>query len=98
MAITCQGKIIYVDADANGLNNSTSWQNVYKFLQDALADVNSAERPVEIRVTAGVYKPDGYSTEPNGAIDRAMSFRLISGVTIKGGYAGLSELDKAGLL
>jgi hypothetical protein len=86
-------KIIYVDDDANGLNNGTSWTNAYKFLQGALADANSAVKPVEIRVAAGIYKPDRSSAEPNGTGDRQATFRLVNGVTIKGGYAGFGTLD-----
>jgi predicted outer membrane repeat protein len=86
-------KVIYVDDDANGLNNGTSWQNAYKFLQGALADANSAVKPVEIRVAAGIYKPDRSSAEPNGTGDRQATFRLVNGVTIKGGYAGFGEAD-----
>ncbi|MCX5638404.1 MAG: hypothetical protein NTX52_12040, partial [Planctomycetota bacterium] len=84
-------KIIYVDDDANGLNNGTSWQNAYKFLQDALADANSAVKPVEIRVAEGIYKPDGGANQTPG--DRKASFWLINGVTLKGGYAGFGEPD-----
>jgi hypothetical protein len=80
-------KIIYVDADANGLNNGSGWADAYNYLQDALADVNSEQKPVEIRVAAGVYKPDRSSAEPNGIGDRKATFQLINGVTIKGGYA-----------
>ena len=42
------GKIIYVDDDAAGANNGTSWKNAYIYLQDSLADANSAEKPVEM--------------------------------------------------
>ena len=52
------GKIIYVDADATGLNDGSSWQNAYNYLQDALANAKSATKPVEIRVAQGIYKPD----------------------------------------
>ena len=52
------GKIIYVDADAIGLNNGSSWTNAYNYLQDALTDANSSPKPVEIRAAQGTYKPD----------------------------------------
>ena len=52
------GKIIYVDDDAAGANDGSSWQNAYIYLQDALADANSSVKPVEIRVAQGIYKQD----------------------------------------
>jgi len=82
------GKIIYVDADANGLNNGSSWENAYRFLQDALADANASDKPVEIWVAEGIYTPDSNSADPNGTGDREATFQLINGVTLKGGYAG----------
>ncbi len=86
-------KIIYVDADANGLNNGLNWADAYNYLQDALADAKSAQKPVEICVAAGIYKPDRSSAEPNGTGDRKATFQLINGVTIKGGYAGFGKPD-----
>jgi predicted outer membrane repeat protein len=85
------GKIIYVDDDANGLNDGASWENAYKFLQDALADANSSAKPVEIRVAQGVYTPDSNSVEPNGSGKRGATFQLINGVTLKGGYGGFGQ-------
>ncbi|MCJ7777537.1 MAG: hypothetical protein MUP16_04400, partial [Sedimentisphaerales bacterium] len=84
-------RIIYVDADANGLNNGSSWQDAYNHLQDALAGANSAEKPLEIRVTQGIYKPDQGTGITAG--DRTAAFQLINGVTMKGGYAGFGEPD-----
>ena len=69
------GRIIYVDADANGLNDGTSWVNAYKYLQDALADANSSTKPVEIRVAQGIYRPDRSWDEPNGSGDREATDR-----------------------
>jgi hypothetical protein len=84
-------RIIYVDADATGANNGSSWESAYKFLQDGLADANSSAKPVEIRVAQGIYKPDkGTGITPG---DRMATFQLINGVTIKGGYAGFGEPD-----
>ena len=86
-----QGRIIYVDDDANGLNDGTSWENAYKFLQDALADANSVDKPVEIWVAQGTYRPDEDTLHPGGTGNRESAFQLINGVTIKGGYAGFGE-------
>jgi hypothetical protein len=83
-------KIIYVDADANGLNDGTSWVNAYKFLQDALADANDSPKPVEIRVAQGIYKPDQGGNKTPG--DRTASFQLKNEVALKGGYAGFGEI------
>ncbi|MCX5638154.1 MAG: hypothetical protein NTX52_10765 [Planctomycetota bacterium] len=92
-AIPCQAKIIYVDADANGLNDGSSWQNAYNYLQNALDNANSSLKPIEIRVAQGIYRPDRSSAEPNGSSDRTATFQLINGVTLKGGYAGFGEPD-----
>jgi putative hemolysin len=87
----CPGRIIYVDDDANGLNNGSNWQNAYNFLQDALADANASPKPVEIRIAQGTYKPDqGVGIIPG---DRKATFQLINGVTLKGGYVGFGESD-----
>jgi predicted outer membrane repeat protein len=70
--------VIYVDRDATGLNNGTSWKNAYTDLQSALA----VEPPaVEIWVAEGVYKP-------TTGTDRRISFDLETGVAIYGGFAG----------
>ena len=78
--------VIYVDADAAGANNGSSWTDAYNYLQDALADANSSASPLEIRVGEGVYKPDRGAGRTPG--DVTATFRLINGVTLKGGYAG----------
>ena len=86
-------KTIYVDGRAGGANNGMMWATAYKFLQDALTDADSSEKPVEIRVAQGVYQPDRRAAEPNSTGDRMATFRLINGVTIQGGYAGLGHQD-----
>ncbi len=85
---TAAGQIIYVDADANGLNNGSSWTDAYNYLQDALAAASSGD---EIWVAEGIYKPDqGIGITPG---DRDATFQLINGVSIKGGYAGYGQPD-----
>jgi parallel beta-helix repeat protein/predicted outer membrane repeat protein len=84
-------QIIYVDADATGANDGSSWADAYNFLQDALADANASAKPIDIRVAQGVYKPDqGAGITPG---DRTATFQLIRGVALKGGYTGFGEKD-----
>ncbi len=85
--------VIFVDGHAPGANDGSSWQNAYNYLQDALADANSSTKPVEIRVAEGTYKPDENSLHPGGTGAREATFQLISGVSIKGGYAGFGQPD-----
>ncbi|MFH1719365.1 MAG: GLUG motif-containing protein, partial [Planctomycetota bacterium] len=87
------GKVIYVDDDAAGANDGTSWANAYVYLQEALADAAFAQKPVEIRVAQGTYRPNqGLVAIPE--FDwRTTTFQLINGVTVKGGYAGPAEPD-----
>ena len=86
---TASGKIIYVDDGATGANDGTSWANGYRYLQDALADANSSDKPVEIRVAQGIYRPDQGKDQTPG--DREATFQLVNGVALKGGYAGFGE-------
>lgn len=87
----CPKRIIYVDDDANGLNDGSSWLNAYNFLQGALADANSSPKLVEIRVAQGIYRPDRGAGISRG--ERKTTFQLKNGVTIKGGYAGFNKPD-----
>jgi len=84
-------KIIYVDTDAIGANDGASWENAYNFLQNALAAAEIANKPVEIRVGQGIYKPDQGGGQTPG--DRESTFQLINGVSLKGGFAGLGQPD-----
>lgn len=95
MCTAAVGKIIYVDDDAVGSNDGSSWADAYPCLQNALMGVQPED---EIRVAQGVYKPDrqlmtGRATRIMASGDRTVAFKLIGGVTIKGGYAGLSRTD-----
>jgi len=75
--------ILYVDAHAHGANDGSSWANALLSLQDALA---RAGLGAEIRVAQGAYTPDRGLGITRG--DRAATFRLSSGLTLRGGYAG----------
>ncbi|MHC4676148.1 MAG: S8 family serine peptidase, partial [Planctomycetota bacterium] len=79
--------VLFIDADANGANDGTSWTDAFNQLQDVISLAAGAPRAVdEIRVANGVYKPDWGSGVTLG--DRLAVFQLISGVAICGGYAG----------
>ncbi len=78
-------RIIYVNDDATGANNGSSWADAYTSLQSALAAATSGD---QIWVAAGVYKP-------TAGTDRNVAFTLKSGVEIYGGFAGTeSSLDE----
>jgi hypothetical protein len=87
-SVTFAGQIIFVDAHAIGANNGATWADAYNHLQDALGAASSGD---EIRVAQGVYKPDQGGGNIPG--DETATFQLISGVTLKGGYAGSGEPD-----
>ena len=86
-------KTIYVDDDAAGLNNGTSWIDAYTYLQEALNDAKFADKPVEIRVAQGTYRPNGDLMAIPEFNWRTTTFQLINGVTLRGGYAGLGAPD-----
>ena len=81
----------YVQADANSLAaDGTSWQTALAFLQDAMMLAVEGD---EIRVAQGTYRPGDFALSDRPGLGREETFALASGVTIKGGYAGLGEPD-----
>ncbi len=77
----------YVDDDGVPDNCCTSWDDACRELQTALSLAESGD---QIRVAAGVYKPDYDIPAGQHTGDRAATFQLISGVALRGGYLGLS--------
>ncbi|WP_298418418.1 choice-of-anchor Q domain-containing protein [uncultured Kordia sp.] len=80
---------LFVNGNATGLNDGSSWTNAYTSLQDALATVNAGE---EIWVASGTYKAS--------TTDRTQSFTVNNDdVKLYGGFAGtetsLSQRDIA---
>jgi hypothetical protein len=74
---------IYVNSNATGSNNGTSWADAYTNLQTAIdAAVASIN---EIWVAAGTYKPNGTA--------RTSSFLMKSNIKIYGGFNG-SEITR----
>jgi parallel beta-helix repeat protein/predicted outer membrane repeat protein len=79
--------ILFVDSDAPGVNNGSSWYGAYTDLQLALSVAAINPQVEQIIIAQGIHNPAG----PSG--DRKATFQLVNGVAIKGGYAGLGEPD-----
>jgi len=87
---TAQARIIYVDDDAAGANDGSSWTDAYQYLGYALDNASSGD---DIHVAQGTYRPsEGYVAVPDFNW-RTTTFQLKNGVTLKGGYAGYGEPD-----
>lgn len=71
-------QVVYVDADATGTSDGTSWADAYT---DLAAAVVASEAGAEIWVAEGVYMP----TDDD---DRTATFQLKSGVALYGGFDG----------
>jgi len=76
--------IIYVDADATGAGNGTSWADAFTNLQPALEAATAGDH---IWVAAGIYTP---TIEYGGTGDRYRSFQMKNGVAIYGGFDPLT--------
>ena len=68
----------YVDVDASGENNGTSWVNAYTDLQDALRQAGPGDN---LFVAGGIYTP-------TTGTSRAATFSLPREVSMYGGFAG----------
>jgi hypothetical protein len=71
---------IYVDADATGANNGTSWEDAYTDLQPAL---DGAVIGDQIWVAEGTYTP---TLEFSPGDPRSATFQLKNGVALYGGF------------
>ena len=47
------GKIIYVDDDAAGANDGSSWQNAYTCFQDVITETNNISGEIPVKVASG---------------------------------------------
>ena len=85
------GRTIYVDDDAAGAQDGTSWASAFADLQDALAVAKVGD---EIRVAQGVYRPAHLAHWPYpSSAEYEASFRLVDGTAVLGGFAGLTGAD-----
>ena len=72
---------IFVDANANGENNGSSWDNAYTRLQDALANAEGGD---QVWIADGTYRPTTGS-------ERGATFTIPDDVKVYGGFAGGEE-------
>jgi len=82
------GRTIYVDDDALGAQDGSSWASAFRYLRDALVAASAGD---EIWVAQGLYRPDQGAQVVEGST--GASFLLVDGVAIKGGFAGLMGAD-----
>jgi hypothetical protein len=82
LAAPASAGVIYVDVDAVGTGDGSSWADAFTDLQDGLAVAVSGD---QLWVAAGSYKPTAGS-------DRQASFQLVNGLSIYGGFDG-TETD-----
>jgi len=75
--------ILYVDVNAMGVNNGTSWANAFSSIQSAL-DITYSDD--QIWVAKGTYKPSSAYDLTNTS--RYYHFRMKDEVEIYGGFAG----------
>lgn len=68
---------VYVNVNATGANNGTTWADAYTNLETALTNYNSSK---QIWVAAGTYKPNGTA--------RTSTFNLPSNLKMYGGFNG----------
>lgn len=85
------GDIIYVDDDAIGDDDGTSWENAFVYLKDALDAARNLNTAVEVHIAQGVYTVGQGSNQTSG--NREATFYLAGGVSLMGGFAGLGQPD-----
>ena len=78
--------VIYVDINANGAGDGTSWTDAYTDLQSALLSAPPAG--TQVWVAGGTYYPVSNPSNPPTELEKSATFQLMDGVGIYGGFAG----------
>ncbi|MBK8914435.1 MAG: right-handed parallel beta-helix repeat-containing protein [Phycisphaerales bacterium] len=82
-------RVVYVDADASGADDGTSWSDAYNDLNWALCAASAAGGVIEeIWIAEGEYVPTFRRVASATPQQRALSFELPSNVALLGGFAG----------
>jgi Secretion system C-terminal sorting domain/HYR domain/Lectin C-type domain len=72
--------IVYVDVNATGSNDGTSWANAFTNLQDAITQINNCPALDTIYVAEGTYLP-------TTTTDRYTNFNIPGNTTVYGGFS-----------
>ena len=83
MVSTATGKVIFVDHDAAGTNDGSSWTDAYTEFQSALDMATSSD---QIWVAQGTYRPDYDVDTGTNTGDQTTTFQLTNGVALYGGF------------
>jgi len=75
--------VVYVDKAATGNETGLRWSDAFTDLQMPLEFISPLSGVMEVRVAQGTYRPAGAGGS------RYASFMLISGLALRGGYAGV---------
>lgn len=86
----CGDTLLYVNDDAAGTGDGSSWANAFPRLQDALTVAQTCPTVTAIWVADGTYRPDETNANPNGNGDRNATFQLRNNLSIIGGFRGQS--------
>jgi predicted outer membrane repeat protein len=86
--VSCLGvsaATVYVNDNATGLNNGTSWADAYLSLESAMS---AAVWGDQVWVAAGTYRPSYDHGMGDGSDPRLFHFRMKNGVAVYGGFSG----------
>lgn len=76
------GSIVHVDATAPDGGDGLTWATAFNDLQDALAAARVSGNADEIWIAGGTYTPEPPAGDPE------VSFELVDGVPVRGGFTG----------
>ena len=82
-SILCSAQVIYVDHEASGANDGSSWADAYSDLTDALENAMSGDA---IWIADGTYRPGG------GSADSTSTFMIATDLTLIGGFNGTETM------
>ncbi|MBL8800640.1 MAG: right-handed parallel beta-helix repeat-containing protein [Planctomycetes bacterium] len=82
----CDAAVVFVDASATGANDGTSWTDAFTNLQSGIDVASSGVTlTAQVWVANGTYVPTRQTVLGD---PRSVTFELIDGVSILGGFAG----------